>query len=234
MAGECARILDRVLTTSAEPKKQLSTTEGTTIDVDALWASMKAAPLKGAAPLVLPSSEAAEAVAAAAAAEDEPEMIVIKREYRFAGQVHSESKLVPRRSAEAKLYLAGRPEEAKGGAAVEEASERRAPLRRPVARRSLFEPATDGGAVRTDLRFQTARYVAPTAASTAASQARRLNMVQKSALDWAGFVDREGIAEDLQRAGKQKGAYLDDQDFLQRADVRRDEEGRAARLRLAA
>jgi len=59
--------------------------------------------------------------------------------------------------------------------------------------------------------------------------AKKLNTVEKSAMDWAGFVDKEGIADELDAAGKAKGAYKARQEFLARVEYKKDEEARRAR-----
>lgn len=56
-----------------------------------------------------------------------------------------------------------------------------------------------------------------------AEQGRKLNTVEKSRMDWAGYVDQERLAEELERAGKARGGYLDRMDFLGRSEMRREE-----------
>ncbi|KAL1630267.1 swr complex subunit [Neofusicoccum ribis] len=60
-------------------------------------------------------------------------------------------------------------------------------------------------------------------------KAQKLNTVDKSRLDWAGYVDKEGIADELDEYGRAKEGYLGRMDFLNRVDQRRDEERRAAK-----
>ena len=55
--------------------------------------------------------------------------------------------------------------------------------------------------------------------------------VEKSRMDWAGFVDKEGIKDELALAGRAKGSYAERQDFLARTEARREDDAR--RLRLA-
>ena len=43
---------------------------------------------------------------------------------------------------------------------------------------------------------------------------KKLNTLEKSRMEWSGFIDKEGIAEDLKRGNK--NGYLDKQDFLSR------------------
>ncbi|GJC86451.1 SWR1-complex protein 5 [Colletotrichum liriopes] len=62
------------------------------------------------------------------------------------------------------------------------------------------------------------------------AQAKKLNTVEKSKMDWAGFVDKEGLKDELELAGRAKGSYAERQDFLARSEAKRDEEARRARL----
>lgn len=207
------------------------------MDVDSLWASMTSAPLKPKtiiAPIQDDSiTEEAQIPSALQPVDDEPEMITIERTYNFAGKVHSETKVVSRHSAEAKLYLSSRSSNEKDKTVSIEATADDGPtvqLRRPKARRSVFEPITEATPQRTDLRFKVASYI-PKVIDKAAANAKKLNTVEKSKMDWAGFVDKEGIKDDLETAAKAKGTYLDNQDFLSRAEYRREEESRQARMK---
>lgn len=47
-------------------------------------------------------------------------------------------------------------------------------------------------------------------------KAKKINTLEKSRLDWLGFVDKEGIREDLTKHNK--GGYLHKQDFLSRVE----------------
>jgi hypothetical protein len=140
---------------------------------------------------------------------------------------------VLRSSAEARLYLAENPEAADGSATPEE--EPSGPKRRPtkLARRSIFEPIPPAGfPVRPDLNLGVGIMRERLQASVLSNQekGRKLNTVEKSKMDWAGFVDKEGIREELEKAGKSKDSYIDRRGFLDRVEQKKDEEARAARL----
>ncbi|TAQ86089.1 hypothetical protein B7494_g5584 [Chlorociboria aeruginascens] len=160
---------------------------------------------------------------------DGPEaMVMIKRTYKFAGQIHTEQKLVPRNSAEAKLFLASqsqafKPVDSSPRDPVEEIKPKR-PLKK--ARRSIFEPIVEVGK-RCDLHFGTREIGAGGRAKE--EKAKKLNTVEKSAMDWAGFVDKEGIKDELDAAGKKKGAFRDRQEFLARVEWKKEGEERRAR-----
>ena len=133
--------------------------------------------------------------------------IVITRTYEFAGQVHTETKRVARSSAEAALYLASNP----------------APTSRPAPRRafrSIFEPASDQTSSRRDLNLTL---------KAMQGKAQKLNVVEKSRLDWAGYVDQEGLGDDLRQAGRSKEAYAGQEAFLARSDWKREEDAKRAR-----
>jgi len=207
-----------------------------TVDVDALWASMTADP-------VIPTKQQLQAdpkgenggapaapgdlntQAATGKDSDPSEMIKIKRTYNFAGKVHTEEKLVQRDSAEARLYLASQGENG-AAAAAEEADEpdKRMPRK---AFRSAFEPVAVEPGQRSDLNLGMASRLQ---ARQDKDKARKLNTVEKSRMDWAGFVDKEGIKDELALAGRAKGAFADRQDFLVRSEARRDEEARRVRI----
>ncbi|OLL22357.1 SWR1-complex protein 5 [Neolecta irregularis DAH-3] len=56
-------------------------------------------------------------------------------------------------------------------------------------------------------------------AASAKKKVPKLNTLEKSKLDWAGFVDREGISSDLKQHNKD--GYMEKQDFLKRTEERR-------------
>ncbi|KAK4443924.1 swr complex subunit [Podospora aff. communis PSN243] len=215
-----------------------------TIDVDALWAQMTSEPVVRGASTALdephdaaPTSSQADASGLSPlkepskttgnnTASELPEFIKIKRTYNFAGKVHTEEKVVARDSAEARLYLASLGENAEVEAADEESAPRRA-LKK--AFRSAFEPILDQSALRTDLNLgMSVRLKARELASGA--NAKKLNTVDKSRMDWAGYVDKEGIRDELELAGKSKHSYAARQDFLARSEAIREDDARRVRL----
>lgn len=224
----------------AERKVQAATGP-VTVDVEALWASMTAAPI---IPSTREPQQPDESQVAGTEAEGQgsapqdgaakdtapDEMIKIKRTYNFAGKVHTEEKLVARDSAEARLYLASKKGadpsadgEDQDGDAPDDQADKRMPRK---AFRSAFEPVllTDSQQ-RTDLNLGIAVRL------QAREKAKKLTTVEKSRMDWAGFVDKEGIKDELALAGRAKGSYAERQDFLARTEARREDDAR--RLRLA-
>ncbi|KAJ4392032.1 swr complex subunit [Gnomoniopsis smithogilvyi] len=209
-----------------------------TIDVDALWASMTAAPVIPTSQEPHPpgsqqdQSSKGDSTTGGGAQQNgqgskDTEMIKIKRTYNFAGKVHTEEKLVPRDSAEARLYLASQGENGGGGGGGDgtnaDGPERRIPRK---AFRSVFEPVVvTGDGQRADLNLGIAMRL-----QAREEKAKKLNTVEKSRMDWAGFVDKEGIKDELVLAGKAKGSFANQQEFLARTEARREEDARRVRL----
>lgn len=214
------------------------------MDVDALWTEMMSGSATAASPAHLdetkaslhgetvPGGETAPSIQRVAkdAQAESSDMIRIKRTYNFAGKVHTEEKLVTRNSAEAKLYLASSGENAGADGGKAEDASATAPKRMPrKAFRSVFEPITEQMLQRADLDLGLAsRLRARDLASQA--HAKKLNTVEKSRMDWAGYVDKEGIQEELALAGKSKHSFAARQDFLARSDARREEDAYKARM----
>lgn len=202
-------------------KKHAAAHGPVTIDVDAVWAQMKAGKVPPPQEDITaskssdqPDATPDDTPAPKPAGLDQPDMVRIKRKYNFAGKVHTEEKLVSRDSAEAKLYL-------ESAAPADEPS--RAPPRK--AFRSAFEPVLEPLQRRGDLNLGVrARLEAREAG------AKKLNTVEKSRMDWAGFVDKEGLKEELEMAGRAKGSFAEREGFLARSEARREEDARRARV----
>ncbi|KAI1276560.1 bucentaur or craniofacial development-domain-containing protein [Xylaria sp. FL0933] len=219
-------------------RKSHAVTGPVTINVDDLWAQMTAAPL-------IPPKHDVEIdndgqPTGQGGADDDtgstkttsrrpnnaemPEMIKIKRTYNFAGKVHTEEKLVARDSAEAKLYLASQDRKAAGIEDEEDEQPKRKPRK---AFRSRFEPVIEGLIQRGDLKLGMDVRLE---LREQQAKAKKLNVVEKSRMDWAGFVDKEGIKDELELAGKSKQSYVSRQGFLQRVEAKKEEEARRARI----
>ncbi|KAF8857573.1 BCNT-domain-containing protein [Acephala macrosclerotiorum] len=243
-------------------KKPLASTATATIDVDAVFAAMlagKPLPSKNdpkpttesallSPTLQRPGSSSAipevkkDSRSPSTFSEGPDSMIMIKRTYTFAGKVHTEQKLVPRNSAEARLYLASQPDPSKASEKgkekekePEKSEQENSPFTKPkrplkLARRSIFEPIIENLPQRKDLHFGVRRSETGVAlVEVRTGKEKKLNTVEKSAMDWAGFVDKEGIKDELDTAGKSKGAYKTRQEFLARVEAKKVEEERRAR-----
>lgn len=223
-------IADGMFSTSEKPKKTPVTSEETTVDIDAIWARMnasktpsalsalgrankneekiaekdsKASPLKDQTRETTSVAANAQGVAPAEASIAE-DMILIKRTYEFAGETVAEEKQVPKSSAEARLYLAAVAAQQNPTTST---PNKKPPLRRPKKRTSMFEPPPDDSPL-----------------STAGSKGKgtKLNTIEKSKLDWAGYVDKEGIKDELEGAEKAKDGYLGRMDFLDKMSAKRE------------
>ena len=138
------------------------------------------------------------------------DMISIKRTYVFAGETVTEEKVVPKSSAEAGLHL-----QSQSAATKPTTSSSGKPLRRPLKRRSRFDPPPESETTGT----------AGSASSSglgSKDKGRKLNTIEKSKMDWAGYVDQAGIKEELMVAEKAKEGYLGKMDFLGRVDAKRE------------
>ncbi|KAI9755480.1 MAG: Transcription factor spt20 [Chaenotheca gracillima] len=224
--------------------KPLATLTNATVDVDAVWASMMSGPPK-AVPAPSPPKDAATDARIPTLLEhqsknggedsnqappknaqntvsnlqkdgnstpnDSEEMITIKRTYDFAGETVTEEKRVPRSSAEARLYLQSQEQESSSPLTGKPL------LRRPKKRASMFEPNPTGAVKGLPLTDQSSK------------KGPKLNTIEKSKLDWAGFVDKEGIANELDEHSRAKEGYMGRMDFLGRVEAKRDEEWKSAK-----
>lgn len=225
-----------------EDERPLATIEGATINVDEAWARLAAIPV-GRPP---------DEVAKETPVQDEADFIIIKRTTRYAGEVTIEEKRVHKHSAEAKLYLQEQEDQKKKSTpdvpmedienAPEEADDIKATLRRPLKRRSRFEanPTGEVKALPPHLQLRWPRTKTAEMANADRSKftgpkgvpAAKINTVDKSRLDWAGYVDKSGIAEELDKYGKSKSTYLGRQDFLNRTENHIEAERRDARQKI--
>ena len=201
------------------------------MDVDELWARMNSAPKPTST--VKPPGDAAEVVQSRkstnettnglplgtndlntsskpantnAISHSEP-TITIRRTYVYAGQTTTEEKLVPASSDEARLYLQSQEASQRQEQQTSSNSSGKPALRRPKKRPSMFDPNPNG----------------VPGAAVALNKGPKLNTIEKSKLDWAGYVDKEGMKEELDKAEKGKEGYLGKMDFLGRVGAKRED-----------
>jgi len=67
----------------------------------------------------------------------------------------------------------------------------------------------------------------------ALNPAAKLNTVQKSKYDWASYVDKAGIAEELDEYGKSKQSYAGRTELLNRLESQREAERLQAKMKTA-
>lgn len=243
--------------TEGKESRPLARTEGATVDVDALWAQMMAAPLKPVQepkPEELDTAEHHAPVTDIPVSAEEEEQITIKKIFTFAGQDTTEEKQIPRSQLDTYLKDGWKPNDSPAAAAAAasptDSSEKNdSKIRRPLRRPSRFDPNPTGYVRALAPEYQLSwprtsttnpRPELETAAETEAvpvtkkaEKTHKLNVVDKSRMDWTGFVDKEGIAEELDTHGKTKEAYLGRMEFLAGVEARREEERRNAKIKAA-
>lgn len=233
-----------------QERRPLTQIGNATADVDAIWARLAALPI-GRPPEPLEPRPV----------ENEEDYITIHRTTKFAGQVTTEERRVLKTSQEAKVYLAEQEankkqqqkeqeaELADGNGEGETNGPAPPPLRRPLFRKSRFEsnPTGEVKALPPHLqlrwpRDKTITRKAPGTDENAVfnpralptlTPAAKLNTIQKSKYDWAGYVDKAGIAEELDQYGKSKQSYAERTGFLNRLEGRKEEERLAAKRKVA-
>nr|POE85195.1 swr1-complex protein 5 [Quercus suber] len=224
-----------------------------TIDVDAVWADLCARGVGRQAAERQVEEDAqnnddAMEVEEAASGDnnDKPDdLIRITRTIEYAGEVTQVEERVSRTSKRGRAWLKLHPDAAKQSPTSphqeeeEEQQQQKQLLLRPLRRPSAFEPNPSAGVkgVPADkLRPRAPSRVdvllaAQRAAAEAKRKAEKMTTVQKSALDWQGFVAKEtGLKEELEGYGKSKQGFLAREAFLDRAAGVREERGREARL----
>ncbi|PLB44609.1 BCNT-domain-containing protein [Aspergillus steynii IBT 23096] len=232
-----------------EERKPLAKIDGATVDVDALWAKMNAPdtdsgpdPSENETQETKPAADGETNKTETQEAQEPPttqqkpkyteELVKIKRTYKFAGEMITEEKLVPKDSAEAKIYLAsGNDAETVpvADADAERANVKAAlNLRRPLRRLSRFDP-NPTGSIKKSWEKQPAAAQAP--GTEEGARGPKINTVEKSRLDWAAYVDQAGIKDELKVHSKAKEGFLGRMDFLDRVGANREEEMRNARLK---
>ncbi|KAF2124731.1 BCNT-domain-containing protein [Dothidotthia symphoricarpi CBS 119687] len=230
-------------------RRPLARTEGATVDVDALWAQMIAAPVAPTHSTEpqepnAPKDQVAHTIAAPTIAVDEEEQVTVTKVYTFAGQNTTEEKQVPRSSLDKHLSDGWKTADAPTKPSDAEKSTH-SRIRRPLRRPSRFDPNPTGYVralapefqlswPRTTLPASHANMPPPEAAKARVEKAQKLNVVDKSRMDWTGFVDKEGIAEELDTHGKTKEAYLGRMDFLAGVEARKEEERKRVKIAAAA
>ena len=204
-------------------RSKLASTKEATINVDQLWTEMNQ-PGNTFGKIAQPLDDAEkqrEERASEAAKKIEEEMITIKRTYKFAGEIHTEEKKVPKSSAEARLWLSQQASRGKSEEQGETGEER--PVRRPLRRISRFDPNFSN--------LENFKKIWAKATYTETElKGPKLNVVEKSKMDWAAHVDKSGLKDELDIAAKAKEGYLGRMDFLNEVDARREEDARKARV----
>ncbi|WPH03345.1 swr1-complex protein 5 [Acrodontium crateriforme] len=209
-----------------------------TIDVEEIWNELNSFPIgRPATPPPKPVDEDKSEYEKGKENKASPQqMIKIKRNIEYAGEVTEIEEEVPRNSKEAQIYLKDHPEADPNYKPEDNGQEK---LLRPLRRPSMFEPNPAGlvkGVPPDKLRPRAPSRLDVLMAEKRAEEERKkkadkMTTVQKSALDWKGFVEKEGLKDELDTYGKSKDGYLQREEFLGRAQLLREAAGKAARLK---
>ena len=155
--------------------------------------------------------------------ESQDNMITIEYHHTFAGETTTEKKLVHKDSAEARLHLQSRSQDAsKNRSTSKYLPENGKPMRRPLLQKSKFDTGEYANASTSLAKWKLDRKK---------EQGQKMTTLEKSKLDWAKHVDEQGMREELDAAGKSKGRYLDRMDFLDRSAAVREDELRKERIK---
>lgn len=148
------------------------------------------------------------------------QMIKIKRTYKFAGDMITEEKVVPKDSAEAKAFLSSGENVEYAEVNGTKTADATSHFRRPLRKISRFDP-NPTGTIKKSWEKQPVEVGA----------GPKINTVEKSRLDWAQYVDEAGIKDELRVHSRAKEGYIGRMDFLGRVEAKRDDEARQARLK---
>lgn len=179
-----------------------SSSQNSKSDIDSIWAELNDKGSKG-----LSSAHAPPVDNEAAVKSEEPknasQTIKIKRTYEFAGKTVTEEKVVDINSQEAKAHL-NSTKLASDKLSEDAGVKKQLPsnLRRKRKRASLLDAVISN------------------------SSSAKLSTLEKSRLDWATYVDKNKINEELKY--KNKDGYLEKQDFLSRVENKQDQMVRKA------
>ncbi|KAK9469850.1 bucentaur or craniofacial development-domain-containing protein [Lipomyces arxii] len=189
---EGIRILTRAQRSAedAQEKREKLNTKSV-IDTDAIWASMRA----GASSVSESATPVDESTPGTLAGDDD--MVTITETYEFAKEVVTRQKRVPKDSEEAKAYLRQQTD----------------------ASHALKEGVNSVTGLKAKGKAPRRRKGSSLEAMANKGKPAKLNTLEKSKLDWQGFVENEGIEGDLRQHNK--GGYLHKQDFLARVDQKR-------------
>jgi hypothetical protein len=229
------------LVEKAERKEKRRADRGeVTVDVDDLWARLHAVPVgRHYEPVVAHVEDGGDTSKADNGAgevvQPSEQLIRIKRRIAFAGEITEvEEEVLKSEHPEADPDSTKSRANDAGQQATSEGN-----LQRPLRRPSIFEPnptAAVRGVSSDKLRPRAPSRVDVVMAERRLAEekkkkAERMTTVQKSAMDWKGFVADQGIGEELDVYGKSKGGFMAREQFLDRVAGANEEARKAARLK---
>ncbi|CCG25372.1 Swc5 protein [Candida orthopsilosis Co 90-125] len=140
------------------------------------------------------------------------QQIRIQINYTFAGKLITESKLVDANSEEAKAYL-------NSTSSITSASND-IPNKRTEVKVIRQDPQTKEN-VELRIKLKRPSLIDKFIELNGNNKKMKLSTLEKSRLDWASFIDKRKIGDELKRHNR--GGYLDKQEFLSRVDSKKDE-----------
>lgn len=189
----------------------------TSVDIDAIFQELKTESNQTDTWIASIGKESSETPEVKPEDDSQPKQIQIQTSYAFAGKLITESKLVDADSAEAKAYL-----NSTSAIAAQDTSVKTHRSFVPVMRKL---PGTEE---QIELRIKLKRpSLIDRFLSMSTNKKLKLLTLEKSRLDWASFVDKRQIEDDLKTHNK--GGYLDKQEFLGRIQNKRDEQYQKAK-----
>jgi hypothetical protein len=201
----------RLLEEQKEKQKQktvVKESSGTSdADINSIWAELKGSAAGKSKRLSTPTSSSPSLSSASPSLSTSsnilPEKIKITRSYEFAGKTVTEEKLVDANSQEAKAHL--------NSTTIKQSDNKETP--------PFLSQSGSPSSAHPNLRRKRKR-ASLLDAVISNSSAAKLSTLEKSRLDWATYVDKNKINDELKY--KNKAGYLEKQDFLNRVDSRRD------------
>lgn len=176
------------------------------VDINSIWAELNSTG-KSPSPATETASPSSSLPAGKTSAQSADAKVKITRTYEFAGKMISEEKWVEADSEEARAHL-----NSTAIAAVPKDDQ-------PETPSSTSHSAATAPSQQKNLRRKRKRASLLDAVITNSSKTK-LTTLEKSRLDWASYVDKNKIGDELRY--KNKAGFLEKQDFLNRVDSRRD------------
>jgi len=232
-------------------RRALASTKGATIDVDDVWSRLAAIPI-GRAVEATPATHDEEYITikrttkfAGQVSTEEKRVLKSSKEARIWLEEQEAAEAKKKATTKNKENEAPQDEEAQPHNGAEGEITRKMPLRRPLKRPLKWDPNPTGevkGLPQTlQLRWPRDKVLAAPAVQPVANAipnhrmlppplpgAAKLTTVQKSKYDWASYVDKNKLAEELDEYGRSKQSYAGRTDFLSRIESRKEEQRLAA------
>lgn len=230
-------------------RRALASTIGATIDVDDVWSRLSAIPIGRIPEEVAPTENADDYVTikrttrfAGQVSTEEKRVLKSSQEARIWLE-EQEAETAKKKKKDKENEAPADAEMQDGDASATEDGEKalKMPLRRPLKRPLRWDPNPIGEVkgLPPNLQLRWPRdKAAPSAAQAVQAPtgpahrmlpppvpgAAKLNTVQKSKYDWASYVDKNKLAEELDEHAKSKQSYAGRTDFLNRLESRKEEQ----------